>query len=143
PAQLLVRVAHVEPEPEVDLDRLVELRRLHLLEEPDRLDGRVLLLAVERRPRGSVLLAVRAHERTSVSTPIDCAVPATMRIACSMSRALRSGIFVSAIWRTWSRVSRPTFSRFGSPEPFSTRSASLIRTAAGGVLVMKSKERSS
>ena len=33
--------------------------------------------------------------------------------------------------------------RFGSAEPFSSRSASLIRTAAGGVFVMKSKLRSS
>jgi hypothetical protein len=41
------------------------------------------------------------------------------------------------------RESRPTFTRFGSPEPFSSRSASLIRTAAGGVFVMKVKERSS
>src|SRR5438552_15116683 len=31
----------------------------------------------------------------------------------------------------------------GSAEPFSSRSASLIRTAAGGVFVMKSKLRSS
>ena len=66
-----------------------------------------------------------------------------IRIAWSTSRAFRSGIFVSAIWRTWALVSRPIFSRFGSPEPFSTRSASLIRTAAGGVFVMKEKERSS
>src|SRR6266487_1113199 len=84
-----------------------------------------------------------AVHRTSVSTPMDCAVPAMMRIAWSTSRAFRSGIFVSAIWRTWALVSRPIFSRFGSPEPFSTRSASLIRTAAGGVLVMNVKERSS
>ena len=37
----------------------------------------------------------------------------------------------------------PTFSRLGSPEPFAIPSASRISTAAGGVLVMKSKERSS
>ena len=37
----------------------------------------------------------------------------------------------------------PTFVRFGSLEPLSSRSASLIRTAAGGVFVMKSKLRSS
>src|SRR5262249_39067017 len=141
-AKLLVGVADVEAKPEVHLDGLVELRCLHVLEETDRLDGGVLLLAVERGARVAVVLAVAAH-RTSVSTPIDCAAPATMRIACSMSRALRSGIFVSAIWRTWSRVRRPTFSRFGSPEPFSMRSASLIRTAAGGALVMKSNDRSS
>ena len=37
----------------------------------------------------------------------------------------------------------PTLSRFGSGEPFSSPSASLISTAAGGVLVMNSNERSS
>ena len=96
-AQLLVGVADVEPEPEVHLDRLVELRRVHLFQLPDRIDGRVFRLAIERRARVAVLLAVRAHPSTSVSTPIDCAVPATIRIAWSMSRAFRSGIFVSAI----------------------------------------------
>src|SRR5438132_3233608 len=60
-----------------------------------------------------------------------------------MSRAFRSCSFVSAIWRTCARDSRPTFNRFGSAEPFSSRSASLIRTAAGGVFVMKENERSS
>ena len=34
----------------------------------------------------------------------------------------------------------PTFSEWGSPEPLSIPAASLIRTAAGGVLVMNSKE---
>src|SRR5438874_5724663 len=71
------------------------------------------------------------------------AVPAMIRAAWSMSRAFRSGIFVSAIRFTCSRERRPTFIRFGSPEPLSSRSASLIRTAAGGVFVMKVKERSS
>ena len=63
---------------------------------------------------------------------MDRAVPATISIACSTSRAFRSGIFASAIDWSCARDSRPTFSRFGSPEPFSSRSASLIRTAAGG-----------
>src|SRR2546421_4610887 len=63
--------------------------------------------------------------------------------AWSMSRAFRSGIFVSAIRFTCSREGRPTLVRFGSPEPLSSRSASLIRTAAGGVFVMNVKERSS
>src|SRR3954452_12462875 len=71
------------------------------------------------------------------------AVPAITSIAWSTSRAFRSCIFVSAIERSWSRVRRPTFVRFGSDEPLSSRSASLIRTAAGGVFVMKSKLRSS
>src|SRR5881397_1592775 len=63
--------------------------------------------------------------------------------AWSMSRALRSGIFVSAIRFTCSRERRPTLIRFGSPDPLSSRSASLIRTAAGGVFVMNVNERSS
>ncbi len=63
--------------------------------------------------------------------------------AWSMSRAFRSTSFVSAIWRTCARVSRPTLLRFGSAEPFSIRSASLISTAAGGVFVMNVNERSS
>ena len=40
-------------------------------------------------------------------------------------------------------VRRPTLSRFGSAEPFSRLSASLISTAAGGVFVMNVNERSS
>src|SRR6185312_13937057 len=48
-----------------------------------------------------------------------------------------------AIWRTCARESRPTLMRFGSAEPLSIRSASLMRTAAGGVFVMNVNERSS
>ena len=137
-AELLVGMAHVEPEVEVHLDGLVELALRPGLQHPDGLRGAVDLLAVDLRARVAVVLAVLAHEATS--TPIDRAVPAMISAAASTSRAFRSGIFASAIWRTCSRVSRPTFSRFGSPEPFSIRSASLIRTAAGGVFVMKSNE---
>src|SRR2546430_9959659 len=63
--------------------------------------------------------------------------------AWSMSRGLRSGISVWATRFTCSRERRPTLVRFGSPGPLSSRSASLIRTAAGGVFVMNVKERSS
>ena len=63
--------------------------------------------------------------------------------AWSRSFALRSGIFFSAISRTWALVIVPTFSRLGSPEPLSMPIACLISTAAGGVLVMKVNERSS
>src|SRR5438105_3690871 len=71
------------------------------------------------------------------------AVPAITSIAWSTSRAFRSSSFVSAIDRSCARLRRPTLFRFGSAEPFSIRSASLIRTAAGGVFVMNEKERSS
>ena len=71
------------------------------------------------------------------------AVPAITSIAWSTSRAFRSTSFASAIERTWARVSRPTLSRFGSDEPFSSPSAYLISTSAGGVFVMNVTERSS
>src|SRR5205823_8321540 len=44
---------------------------------------------------------------------------------------------------TCSRERRPTLVRCGAPEPLPSRSASWIRTAAGGVFVMNVKERSS
>src|SRR3990172_2811207 len=71
------------------------------------------------------------------------AVPSTMRMAASRSLALRSFILVSAIWRTWSRVSVPTFWRIWAGLPFSSPAAFLIRSDAGGVLREKVNERSS
>ena len=76
-------------------------------------------------------------------TPIERAVPAMILVAASRSLAFRSGILRSAIERAWSTVIDPTFSVWGSPEPLGIPAASLIRTAAGGVLVMKVNERSS
>src|SRR3954447_19851618 len=116
-AQLLVRVADVEPGADVDLDRLVELRALRLLEQPHRLAGRVEPLAVDLLARLDVALAVLGHQTTS--TPMERAVPAMILAAWSTSCALRSSSFFSAIWRTWASVIVPTFVRFGSPEPFS------------------------
>src|SRR5262249_17329009 len=136
PSQLLVRVADVQAKVEVNLDGLVELRGGRLLEQAHCLDRRIELLPVDLAAPAAVALAGLRHS-ASTSTPIERAVPAMTSLACSTSRAFRSGIFVSAIDRSWARVSRPTFVRFGSPEPFSIRSASLIRTAAGGVFVMK------
>jgi hypothetical protein len=71
------------------------------------------------------------------------AVPSTILEAPSMSAALRSGIFVRAISSTWARLTVPTFARFGSPLPLSSPAACLSRNAAGGVLVINVKERSS
>ena len=51
--------------------------------------------------------------------PIERAVPAICAIAPSMSIAFRSGIFVSAIWRTWSLVTLATVSRRGAAAPLS------------------------
>ena len=64
-------------------------------------------------------------------------------IALSMSFALRSGILVSAISRTWAFVTVPTFSLCGTGDPFSIFAACRRRTAAGGVLVINVNERSS
>ena len=71
------------------------------------------------------------------------AVPAMTFMASSTSRAFRSGIFASAIERSCAWLSLPTLMRFGSPDPDSIPSASLMRTAAGGVFVMNVNERSS
>ena len=109
--------------------------------EPNRTKvGRLVLAhAVHLLAQLAVALAV-LH---LTSTPIDRAVPSMIFIAWSTSLAFRSGILVSAIVRTWARLIVPTFSLFGSPDPFSMLMACLISTAAGGVLVMKVKERSS
>src|SRR3954454_4331734 len=139
-AQLLVRVADVQPGADVGLDRLVELGGAGLLEQRDRLAGRVLALAVDLRACLEELLAV-SHQPTS--TPIERAVPSMIFAACSTVWAFRSGSLRSAIWLTWSRVSLPTFVRFGSAEPLSSPSASRMRTAAGGVLVMNVNKRAS
>src|SRR5688572_22233435 len=45
--------------------------------------------------------------------------------------------------RSCARLIVPTFVRLGSPDPLSSPIACLIRTAAGGVFVMKVNERSS
>ena len=66
-----------------------------------------------------------------------------MFIAASTSFAFRSSSFSSAIERSWSFDSVPTLFLFGTSEPLVMPSASLIRTAAGGVFVMNVNERSS
>ena len=71
--------------------------------------------------------------------PILLALPLIISIAASISLALRSGIFVSAISLTcWLEID-PTFSEFGFPLPFSTFAAFLINIDAGAVLTTKSK----
>ncbi len=75
--------------------------------------------------------------------PIERAVPAMIFDAASMSLALRSTIFCSAIWRTCSWVSLPTLVVCGTPEPLGTPAAFLISSAAGGVFRTNVNERSS
>src|SRR5215208_4538284 len=141
-AQLLVRVADVEPRPDVHLDGLVELRALGVLDEADRLGRAVLALAVDLAAGLRIALAVLGHYATT-STPIERAVPSMIFAAWLTSCALRSPSFFSAIARTWSLEIVPTLVRLGSPEPFSIPIAWRISTAAGGVLVTNVNERSS
>ena len=75
--------------------------------------------------------------------PIDRAVPAMIFSAASIVVALRSGILVCAISRTWAAVTEPTLVLCGSPLPLATPAAFLSSSAAGGVLVMNVNERSS
>ena len=71
------------------------------------------------------------------------AVPAIIDIADSRFAALRSGIFVSAIFCTSAFEMVATLFLLGTPEALSIPQAFLIRTAAGGVFVTNVNERSS
>ena len=64
-----------------------------------------------------------------------------MLMAASTEAAFKSGIFFSAISRICALVMLATLSRLGRPEAVSRPQAFLINTAAGGVFVMKVKER--
>src|SRR5205807_9363219 len=70
------------------------------------------------------------------------AVPFTLLIADSIEAAFRSGIFCLAISATCFSVTFPTLSLLGAPEPLAMPAARFSRIDAGGVLVMKVKERS-
>ena len=74
--------------------------------------------------------------------PMERAVPAMMRAACSGSEALRSAAFIFTISMICAFVTLPTFSEFGLPEAYSIPAAFLRRTAAGGDLRMNEKLRS-
>ena len=69
-------------------------------------------------------------------------VPAMVRIMASVLWPVISLTFSSAILRSWAWVTLPTLFLFGSPEPCLTPAASARSTAAGGLLISKSNERS-
>ena len=77
---------------------------------------------------------------------MDRAVPSIIFAAASMSLALRSFIFFSAISFTWAWVTWPTKERPGGfdPEPgfflVSSLAACFRKNAAGGVLNAKEKD---
>ena len=67
------------------------------------------------------------------------AVPAIMLTALSRLAAFRSGSFALAISSSCALVIVATLVLLGSPDPDWILQAFLIRTAAGGVFVMKEK----
>ena len=67
------------------------------------------------------------------------AVPSIIRIAFSLSLALRSFFLTSTISSNCCRVTLPTLSLLGTPDPFANQAAVLISTAAGVLLVSKEK----
>ena len=79
---------------------------------------------------------------SSTLIPILLAVPAIMLIAASKDAAFKSGIFISAISWIFALEIVATLFLFGTPEPDLMVQAYFNRTAAGGVFVMKLKERS-
>src|SRR4030065_334850 len=70
------------------------------------------------------------------------AEPSMVRMAASTVAALRSGIFCWAISFTWARVTLPTLSLLGTPEPLIMPAAFLRSSAAGGVLVINANDLS-
>ena len=75
----------------------------------------------------------------STIIPILRAVPDIVLIAASISKTLRSFIFISAICLTLATVTFPTFVLFGSADPFAIPAACFKRTEAGGDFVIKVK----
>ena len=78
----------------------------------------------------------------SIKIPMLRAVPAIIDIADSIEAAFKSGIFNSAISRTWSEDTTPMWSLLGTPDPLGSPAARKSSTAAGGVLVINEKVRS-
>src|SRR5207302_4550268 len=78
----------------------------------------------------------------TTSIPMDRAVPRTLLIAASTEAAFKSGIFCLAMSSTCFAVTLPTLSLFGTPDPLAMPAARFNRIEAGGVFVMKVKERS-
>src|SRR5690606_26233855 len=101
-----------------DLDRLVELHRRTVLEQPDGLIQGIGLVGIDALAGLRNALRYSCHRRQpTTSRPIERAEPSTMRMAASTSLALRSFIFASAISRTLSRDTVPATVLPGSFEP--------------------------
>jgi len=86
---------------------------------------------------------VNTHRRGVVALLSFTGAVAMIFAAASMSTALRSASFAWAISRTCALVTDPTVSRPEVLDPFSTPAALRSMSAAGGVFVIKTNERSS
>src|ERR1700742_3564284 len=71
--------------------------------------------------------------------PMERAEPARVLIAATTLAAFMSFSLVLAISSSWARVILPTLLASGDEEPLSSLTAFLIKTVAGGVLMMKVK----
>src|SRR6185312_2920170 len=141
-AHHLVRVRRIDAEVHRDLDGLVELGLGALLAELDRFGKRVGFVAVYAFARDLGAFS-DCHDRYSCTVrPIERAEPSIIFIAASISLALRSFIFCSAISRICFLVTEPTMSRPGVLEPLSSFAAFLRKKDTGGVFISKVKERS-
>src|SRR6185295_20405813 len=86
-AHRLVALLRVDAEVHRNVDRLVELGGRRLLDELDRLDRRIGLARVDLGEESLPALGYVRHYMPSTMTPIERALPATMRIAASRSAA--------------------------------------------------------
>src|SRR5690606_27856102 len=141
-ADLLVGMPGVDTQVHRDLDRLVELRLRPLLQHLHRGRDVVCLRAVDALGEAAQPRSLLGHDYSLTSMPIDFAEPTSMRQAASMSLALRSFIFCSAISRICAMVMRPLVCFPGLAPPLSSFAARLRKNEAGGDLVVKVKLRS-
>src|SRR5690606_21648938 len=136
----LVGFTRIDTQVDRDVDGLVELGGRTTLHEVERLRNGIDAVTVDLGAQRLNAFGKLCHDqRPSTVMPMLRAEPAMVRTAASMSAAVRSFILVVAISSTWARVSEPTLSVSGRGEPFWILAAFLIRTAAGGVFMMKVK----
>src|ERR1039458_10143327 len=84
---------------------------------------------------------VRSPTQPATAIPIERAVPATCRLADSMSAVLRSGSLMVAISSTWALVTEPACSRPDVAAPFWLPAAWRRSAGVGGGLGMDVKGR--
>src|SRR5690606_11908274 len=136
----VVRFTGIDTEVDRDVDRLVKLGGCAVLHQAESVAHGIGAVAVDLGAQRLNAFGKLCHDqRPSTVMPMLRAEPAIVRTAASISAAVRSFILVVAISSTWARVSEPTLSVCGRGEPLATLAAFLIRTAAGGVFMMKVK----